>query len=122
MPDAAESEQKRRLILQHVDDLISISDGQIWFDELLYSKGQRPAIDPQRSITRVGIGADTPCRADAPALRNLIGGLRFDFAQAASLDGAGANSGADRQILKRDAYLLALHKTLARSDCCLKIV
>lgn len=110
LPDAAESEQKRRLTLQHVDDLISMSDGQIWFDELLYSKGQRPAIDPQRSITRVGIGADTPCRADAPALRNLIGGLRFDFAQAASLDGAGANSGADRQILKRDAYLLALHQ------------
>jgi hypothetical protein len=100
LPDAAESEQKRRLILQHVDDLISISDGQIWFDELLYSKGQRPAIDPLWSITRVGIGADIPCRADAPELRNLIGGLRFDIAQAASLDGAGANSGADRQILK----------------------
>lgn len=110
IPVASDSEQKRRLALQHVDDLISMSDGQIWFDETLHAKGQRPAIDPQRSITRVGIGADTPCRADAPALRGLAGGLRFDFAQAASLEGAGKNSGAEKQLLKRDSYLLAMHQ------------
>ena len=110
VPVASESEQKRRLALQHVDDLVSMSDGQIWFDEKLYEAGQRPAIDPQRSITRVGIGADTPCRADAPAMRTLAGGLRFNFAQAASLEGAGENSGAERQILKRDSYLLAMHQ------------
>lgn len=110
VPDASESEQKRRLALQHVDDLVSMSDGQIWFDEKLFEAGQRPAIDPQRSITRIGIGADTPCRADAPAMRTLAGGLRFNFAQAASLEGAGENSGADKQILKRDSYLLAMHQ------------
>eukprot|EP00557_Chaetoceros_sp_GSL56_P003833 CAMPEP_0176498748 /NCGR_PEP_ID=MMETSP0200_2-20121128/12508_1 /TAXON_ID=947934 /ORGANISM="Chaetoceros sp., Strain GSL56" /LENGTH=702 /DNA_ID=CAMNT_0017897019 /DNA_START=181 /DNA_END=2286 /DNA_ORIENTATION=- len=110
LPVASESEKKRRLALQHIDDLISMSDGQIWLDENLYNKGQRPAVDAQRSITRVGIGADTNSRADAPALRSLAGGLRFDFAQADSLDGAGTNSGADKQIMKKKAYLLAMHQ------------
>jgi F0F1-type ATP synthase, alpha subunit len=110
LPVASESERKRRLALQHVDDLISMSDGQIWLDENLYNKGQRPAIDAQRSITRVGIGADTKSRADAPALRSLAGGLRFDFAQADNLDGAGTNSGVDKQIMKKKAYLLAMHQ------------
>lgn len=110
LPVASDSEKQRRIALQHTDDLISMSDGQIWLDEKLYNQGQRPALDAQRSITRVGIGADTVSRADAPAMRGLAGGLRFDFAQADSLDGAGANSGADKQILKKKAYLLAMHQ------------
>ena len=110
LPSASESEKKRRFALQHTDDLISMSDGQIWLDEALYNKGQRPAMDAQRSVTRIGIGADTKSRADAPAMRGLAGGLRFDFAQADSLEGAGANSGADKQILKKKAYLLAMHQ------------
>lgn len=110
LPDASESEKQRRLALQHADDLISMSDGQIWLDETLFNQGQRPAIDAQRSITRVGIGADTMSRADAPAMRGLAGGLRFDFAQADSLDGAGENSGADKQIMKKKSYLLAMHQ------------
>jgi len=110
LPMASASEQKRRLALQHIDDLVSMSDGHIWFDEILYAKGKRPAIDPQRSITRVGVGADTPCRADAPAMRGLAGGLRFDFAQASSLEGAGKNSGVEKQILKKESYLLAMHQ------------
>ena len=110
LPVASDSEKQRRIALQQTDDLISMSDGQIWLDEKLYNQGQRPALDAQRSITRVGIGADTVSRADAPAMRGLAGGLRFDFAQADSLDGAGANSGADKQILKKKAYLLAMHQ------------
>lgn len=110
LPVASDSEKQRRIALQHTDDLISMSDGQIWLDEKLYNQGQRPALDAQRSITRVGVGADTVSRADAPAMRGLAGGLRFDFAQADSLDGAGANSGADKQILKKKAYLLAMHQ------------
>jgi len=110
-----QSETKRRMALQHVDDLISMSDGQIWFDEgLYYEKGQRPAMDPQRSITRVGVGADTNSRADAPAMRRLVGGLRFEFAQAASssLEGADGieNSGMEKQILQKNSYLLAMHQ------------
>ena len=112
LPSASESERKRRLALQHSDDLISMSDGQIWLDETLYKSGQRPAMDAQKSITRIGVGADTNSRADAPAFRSLIGGLRFDFAQANALDGAQANSGADKLTLKKEAYLLAMHQEL----------
>jgi len=110
LPSASDSEQMRRIALQQTDELISMSDGQIWLDESLYNKGQRPAMDAQRSITRIGIGADTTSRADAPAMRGLAGGLRFDFAQAESLEGAGENSGADKQVLKKKAYLLAMHQ------------
>ncbi len=110
LPVTSESEKMRLLALQHADDLISMSDGQVWLDETLYAQGQRPAMDPQRSITRVGVGADTKSRADAPAMRGLAGGLRFDFAQANSLEGADANSGAEKQLLKKQAYLLAMHQ------------
>jgi F-type H+-transporting ATPase subunit alpha len=112
LPSASESERKRRLALQHSDDLISMSDGQIWLDETLYKSGQRPAMDAQKSITRIGVGADTNSRADAPAFRSLVGGLRFDFAQASALDGAQANSGADKLTLKKEAYLLGMHQEL----------
>lgn len=112
LPSASESERKRRLALQHSDDLISMSDGQIWLDETLYKSGQRPAMDAQKSITRIGVGADTNSRADAPAFRSLVGGLRFDFAQANALDGAQANSGADKLTLKKEAYLLGMHQEL----------
>jgi len=110
VPEASDSEKERRLAIQHSEDLISMSDGQIWLDETLYANGQRPALDPARSLTRVGIGADTKSRADAPAFRKLVGGLRFDFAQATAVDGADANSGADKQLLKKEAYLLAMHQ------------
>lgn len=110
VPVASDSENQRRFALAHADDLISMSDGQIWLDEKLYAQGQRPPMDAQRSVTRIGIGADTKSRADAPAMRGLAGGLRFDFAQANSLEGAGANSGAEKLVLKKKSYLLAMHQ------------
>ena len=68
VPVASDNEKQRRYALAHADDLISMSDGQIWLDERLYAQGQRPAMDAQRSITRVGVGADTKSRADAPII------------------------------------------------------
>ena len=65
VPVSSDTEKERRFALQHLDDLISMSDGQIWLDEKLYKKGQRTAVDPQRSITRVGVDADIKCRPDA---------------------------------------------------------
>jgi len=109
VPSAAEGQ--RRLVLQHVDDLISMSDGQVWFDEKLEKAGQRPPLDPQRSITRVGIGADTVSRADAPALRKIAEGLRLDLSQAASMEGAETNTVASRkQVRRQSALLLAMHQ------------
>lgn len=112
VPSACESENERKLALQHADDLISMSDGQIWLDaDLLKNEGRMPPIDPQRSITRVGIGADTESRADAPAVRGLTGGLRFELAQAVDSMGGSASTKADeKQLVRRDAWLLAMHQ------------
>jgi F-type H+-transporting ATPase subunit alpha len=110
IPIPSVSEGKRRMVLQHVDDLISMSDGQIWLDEEIKQAGQNPPMDPKRSITRVGIGADTESRADAPAIRRIAAGVRLDLAQSASMDGAEVNTASIKQILKRNAWLLAMHQ------------
>jgi F-type H+-transporting ATPase subunit alpha len=104
------TEGDRRLVLQHVDDLISMSDGQIWFDERRESAGQVPPVDPQRSVTRIGIGADTASRADAPALRRIADRLRLDLSQASSMDGADDTGATRRQVRRKDALLLAMHQ------------
>jgi len=120
IPRPSATEDARRLALQHVDDLISMSDGQIWLDAKLAEQGRSPPLDPSRSITRVGVGADTPCRADAPALRSVAGSLRFEFQQAMDvLDSSALSSSAvstsaaedaAKQVLRRDAFLLAMHQ------------
>ena len=111
IPIPSDSEGVRRMALQHVDDLISMSDGQIWLDERLEQAGRQPPMDPQRSITRIGIGADTESRADAPALRRIVEGLRLDLAQAASMDGADTATNASvKQIRRSNALLLAMHQ------------
>ena len=114
IPIPSVTEGQKRLVLQHIDDLISMSDGQIWFDQELAAKGQRPAMDPQRSITRIGIGADTQSRADAPAIRRMVEGLRLDLSQAASMDGAEANAASSKQLRKRNAWLLAMYQEPGR--------
>jgi len=73
---AASAEAKGFFARDFVDELISMSDGQIWLDEALLEGGENPPIDPQRSITRIGIGYDTKSQADCPAMRKLCGGLR----------------------------------------------
>ena len=50
VPRPSESENAKRLALQHVEDLISMSDGQIWFDDALAKMGRSPPLDPSRSI------------------------------------------------------------------------
>jgi F0F1-type ATP synthase alpha subunit len=67
-------------------------------------------MDPQRSVTRIGIGADTESRADAPAIRRVVEGLRLDLSQAANLDGAEVTGATTKQRRKRDAWLLAMHQ------------
>ena len=122
---ASVEERKRMYSLRHVDDLISMTDGQIWLSQSLLEENVRPPMDPRQSITRIGIGADTDSRADAPALRNLIGGLRFEFAQASALEGAN-DAAAQKQLLRRDALLLAMYqddknpvRTLSEECICL---
>jgi F-type H+-transporting ATPase subunit alpha len=115
LPSTSDAENAKRLALQHVEDLISMSDGQIWLDDALAKSGRSPPLDPSRSITRVGVGADTvSCRADAPALRSVVGSLRFEFQQAMDVldttTSASAIVGNKKQVQRRDAFLLAMHQ------------
>jgi F-type H+-transporting ATPase subunit alpha len=111
IPVPSASEGLRRLSLQHVDDLISMSDGQIWLDEELKEGGRLPAMNFQRSVTRIGIGADTQSRADAAAVRRVVEGLRLDLSQAEYMDGADVESKASvKQIQNARAWLLAMHQ------------
>ena len=114
IPVPSADEGVRRLALQHVDDLISMTDGQIWLDERLEESGRCPAMDFQRSITRIGIGADTESRADAAAMRRVVEGLRLDLSQAESMDGAElATNASKKQMRNAQAWLLAMHQPSA---------
>eukprot|EP00535_Pseudo-nitzschia_heimii_P001541 CAMPEP_0197186164 /NCGR_PEP_ID=MMETSP1423-20130617/13338_1 /TAXON_ID=476441 /ORGANISM="Pseudo-nitzschia heimii, Strain UNC1101" /LENGTH=682 /DNA_ID=CAMNT_0042637393 /DNA_START=162 /DNA_END=2210 /DNA_ORIENTATION=- len=111
IPVPSNEEGMRRLALQHVDDLISMSDGQIWLDERLQNSGRNPAMDFQRSVTRIGIGADTESRADAAAMRRVVEGLRLDLSQAESMEGADFETNASKkQMRSAQAWLLAMHQ------------
>lgn len=140
-PPRCDKGWKRYDALCHVDDLISMTDGQIWLqpsihrhhhshnidDERTRSFYQVPFMDIRQSMTRVGIGADTNSRADAPALQPLIGGLRFTLAQAAEEEEQVLDS---KNLLQRqrDALLLAMYtkpntvRTLAEECICLMAV
>ena len=114
IPIPSDSEGSRRFAVQHVDDLISMTDGQIWLDEELAKAGRSPCMDYQRSITRIGIGADTESRADAPAIRQVVEGLRLDLSQALAMDGADVETDASKkQIRAANAWLLAMHQPSA---------
>ena len=128
IPVPSNEEGMRRLALQHVDDLISMSDGQIWLDERLQNSGRNPAMDFQRSVTRIGIGADTESRADAAAMRRVVEGLRLDLSQAESMEGADFETNASKkQMRSAQAWMLAMHQppsTQARklSESCVALL
>jgi len=114
IPVPSDSEGAIRLALQHVDDLISMSDGQIWLDETLERMGRRPAMDFQRSVTRIGIGADTQSRADAAAMRRVVEGLRLGLSQAGDTTGADlTNDASKNQARNALAWLLAMYQPSA---------
>jgi F-type H+-transporting ATPase subunit alpha len=61
-------------------NLISITDGQIVVDAHLFAANQRPAVDVGLSVSRVG------GKAQKPALREVSGRLRLDYAQFLELE------------------------------------
>jgi F-type H+-transporting ATPase subunit alpha len=61
-------------------NLISITDGQIYLSPELFQKGQLPAIDVGRSVSRVG------GKAQRPAYRSVAGALRLSYAQFEELE------------------------------------
>ena len=61
-------------------NVISITDGQVFFQSDLFNSGQRPAIDVGISVSRVG-GA-----AQVRAMRKVSGSLRIDLSQYRELE------------------------------------
>ena len=61
-------------------NLISITDGQIVLDASLFHRGQKPAVDVGKSVSRVG------GKTQAPALRKAADTLRLDYAQFLELE------------------------------------
>lgn len=45
-------------------NLMSITDGHVFFDSDLYNQGRRPAVNPFLSVTRVGLQTQTPLLRD----------------------------------------------------------
>ncbi len=56
-------------------NIISITDGQIYLESELFNNGIRPAINPGLSVSRVG------GTAQIPAMKELAGPLRIEYAQ-----------------------------------------
>ena len=61
-------------------NLISITDGQIVLGAHLFAAGQRPAVDVGLSVSRVG------GKAQRPALHQVAGRIRLDYAQFLELE------------------------------------
>ena len=61
-------------------NLISITDGQVYLSPQLFERGQLPAVDVGRSVSRVG------GKAQPPALRAIAGDLRLSLAQFEELE------------------------------------
>ncbi|AOS62283.1 F0F1 ATP synthase subunit alpha [Actinoalloteichus hymeniacidonis] len=93
-------------------NVISITDGQCFLESDLFNAGQRPAINPGTSVSRVGGAAQTK------AIRKVVGTLRLDLSQyreleafsafASDLDAA-SKAQLDRgarlmELLRQDAY------------------
>lgn len=61
-------------------NVISICDGQIFLDSALFYRGQRPAIDIGKSVSRVG------SNAQLPSMKEVAGTLKLDLAQFQELE------------------------------------
>ena len=61
-------------------NLISITDGQIYLSPELFQKGQLPAVDVGKSVSRVG------GKTQLPAYRTVSGNLRLSYSQFEELE------------------------------------
>ena len=78
-------------------NLISITDGQIHFDRQLFERGNLPAIDITRSVSRIG------GKAQHPAIRREAGRMKLDYLQFLELEvftrfGARLDASIQRQL------------------------
>jgi len=99
-------------------NVISITDGQIFLETDLFNSGQRPAMNPGISVSRVGGDAQIK------AMKQVAGSLRLDLAQHRELEAfsqfAADLDPATRRQLDRGSRLLeimkqGIHETLSAS-------
>jgi F-type H+-transporting ATPase subunit alpha len=87
-------------------NVISITDGQIFLETDLFNAGQRPAMNPGISVSRVGGDAQVK------AMKQTAGSLRLDLAQYRELSGfaqfASDLDAATRRQLDRGQRLMEL--------------
>ena len=89
---------------EHVEELKSLSDGHISLSRSMISKGIMPALDPRRSLTRIGIGTNVNRVTDTRplVLRRTAGPLRLEMAQEMDeMNTKGARLGARLASLKQ---------------------
>lgn len=88
-----------------VSNLISITDGHLWFDQTLFQQGRRPAIHTGLSVTRVGKQTQTALfRSITQELVKFFN----DFQNAASTTHFAAEVSPETQrLLQRGQHLLA---------------
>jgi F-type H+-transporting ATPase subunit alpha len=93
-------------------NLISITDGQIYFDSKLFAAGMLPAIDIGRSVSRIG------GKAQHPAIKAAAARIRLDYLQFLDLElfarfGTRLEAGVEeklrrgrllRELLKQDRF------------------
>lgn len=72
--------QEGNLIAYVPTNLISITDGQIYFEPKLFYEGQKPAVNVGLSVSRVG------GRTQPPAIKRLAADLRLEYAQFLELE------------------------------------
>lgn len=84
-------------------NLISITDGQIYFSTTLYNKGIKPAVDFGLSVSRIGN------KGQWPAMRDVSKSLRLEYLQyqellnATQLRSGGLSKDAEARLKRGDA-------------------
>lgn len=69
-------------------NVISITDGQIYLDLVLFGLGQCPAVNTEKSVSRVGAKSlDEVSRASAFALYSLVGSVKQESDNTSKSDG-----------------------------------
>jgi F-type H+-transporting ATPase subunit alpha len=87
-------------------NVISITDGQIFLETELFSRGIRPAVSPGLSVSRVGSAAQND------VLKSMAGSLKLELAQFREVEGftklGFSLDDATKQLLDRGARLTRL--------------
>jgi F-type H+-transporting ATPase subunit alpha len=88
-----------------VSNLISMTDGHLLFDSMIYAQGHRPAIHPGLSVTRVGKQTQTTLQRE---LTHKVTSFINQYQKTMSLTHFGAElTGAAKTVLSRGDVLFA---------------